>query len=249
MEHEVLFVGGHENTVGRLRSELRKEPYGVAHVEDEHRAHEYMGNTSIDVVVAFEELSGPGGCPEFLSEVRERAPGVVRLMVIGEGERATMKDAVNKAEIYRFLSLPLVPAEVAQILRNALTIVRISKAQEIVWAAASQQKEAMHALTSSHSLNIPDSRIVISATRFASHPNDARPRSQELHSLPQETNQRLSKREGEIVQAVAGGKRVKAIAVELVISPHTVRNHLKTIYRKLGVGSQFELVALMARAR
>lgn len=52
----------------------------------------------------------------------------------------------------------------------------------------------------------------------------------------------LSPREREIVMAVLSGKRVSAVARTLDISPHTVRNHLKSIFRKLGVHSQVELL-------
>jgi DNA-binding NarL/FixJ family response regulator len=52
----------------------------------------------------------------------------------------------------------------------------------------------------------------------------------------------LSPREREIVGAVLSGKRVSAVARTLDISPHTVRNHLKSIFRKLGVHSQVELL-------
>ena len=52
----------------------------------------------------------------------------------------------------------------------------------------------------------------------------------------------LSEREREILSELAAGSRVPSIATRLFISPHTVRNHLKAIYRKLGVGSQAELI-------
>jgi PAS domain S-box-containing protein len=52
----------------------------------------------------------------------------------------------------------------------------------------------------------------------------------------------LSPREQEILGEVLSGKRVTDIAQTLSISRHTVRNHLKAIYRKLGVHSQVELL-------
>lgn len=52
----------------------------------------------------------------------------------------------------------------------------------------------------------------------------------------------LSPREQEILGEVLSGKRVSDIAKTLSISRHTVRNHLKAIYRKLGVHSQVELL-------
>ena len=60
----------------------------------------------------------------------------------------------------------------------------------------------------------------------------------------------LSPREREILEAVASGQRVRAIAGVFTISPYTVRNHLKAIFRKLGVHSQVELLAqLHGRSR
>jgi DNA-binding NarL/FixJ family response regulator len=53
----------------------------------------------------------------------------------------------------------------------------------------------------------------------------------------------LTPREREIVAALAGGQRVGMIASRLGVSEHTVRNHLKAVYRKLGVHSQVELLS------
>ena len=52
----------------------------------------------------------------------------------------------------------------------------------------------------------------------------------------------LSKREREILVFLARGGSAAAIAASLGISPSTVRNHLKSVYRKLGVRSQVALV-------
>ncbi len=53
----------------------------------------------------------------------------------------------------------------------------------------------------------------------------------------------LTKRETEILTEMARGGRIPSIARELFISPHTVRNHLRNIFTKLGVHSQAELIA------
>lgn len=53
---------------------------------------------------------------------------------------------------------------------------------------------------------------------------------------------RLSPRELDVVGLLLEGHRVISIAGELDVSEHTVRNHLKSIFRKLGIHSQAELV-------
>jgi DNA-binding CsgD family transcriptional regulator len=54
---------------------------------------------------------------------------------------------------------------------------------------------------------------------------------------------RLTPREQEITRAVARGLSNPEIAAELFLSPHTVRDHLKAIFTKIGVTSRGELVA------
>lgn len=53
---------------------------------------------------------------------------------------------------------------------------------------------------------------------------------------------KLTKREHEVLVRVLMGDDVPSIGGSLFISPHTVRNHLKAIYRKLDVRSRVELV-------
>jgi len=55
----------------------------------------------------------------------------------------------------------------------------------------------------------------------------------------------LSARERQIVELLLASRRVPGIATTLGISPHTVRNHLKAVFRKLGVHSQEALVDLL----
>jgi DNA-binding CsgD family transcriptional regulator/transcriptional regulator with GAF, ATPase, and Fis domain len=60
---------------------------------------------------------------------------------------------------------------------------------------------------------------------------------------------RLSPRELEIARAYAGGNNYHRIAEQLCIAPSTVRTHLATIYRKLGVSSKLELHKVLDGAR
>jgi DNA-binding CsgD family transcriptional regulator len=53
----------------------------------------------------------------------------------------------------------------------------------------------------------------------------------------------LSEREQEITALVARGLDTGAMADALRLSPHTVRDHVKAVFRKAGVSSRGELVA------
>ena len=58
----------------------------------------------------------------------------------------------------------------------------------------------------------------------------------------------LSPREQEVLQLLGRGVTTAAMADELGISPHTVRDHLKHLYRKTGTKGRNELLGLISRA-
>ncbi len=55
----------------------------------------------------------------------------------------------------------------------------------------------------------------------------------------------LTTRESQIVKRLLSGDRVPAIARQLFLAQSTVRNHLSTVFAKLGVKSQQELIVLL----
>lgn len=59
----------------------------------------------------------------------------------------------------------------------------------------------------------------------------------------------LSSRQWEVVLRIARAERVPTIAREMYLSQSTVRNHLAAIFRKVGVHSQQELIALLRNQR
>jgi DNA-binding NarL/FixJ family response regulator len=59
----------------------------------------------------------------------------------------------------------------------------------------------------------------------------------------------LSRREFDVLHAFIIGRRVDRVTRMLDLSPSTVRNHLKSIYRKSGVHSQAELIDAVNRGQ
>lgn len=58
----------------------------------------------------------------------------------------------------------------------------------------------------------------------------------------------LSPREQEVLHLLARGLTTAAMAEELGISPHTIRDHLKHLYSKTGTKGRSELLGLISRA-
>ena len=60
---------------------------------------------------------------------------------------------------------------------------------------------------------------------------------------PQTTVEALSAREREVLQLIANGATNEEIARRLVVSPNTVKSHVKNIYGKLDAGNRTQAVA------
>lgn len=58
----------------------------------------------------------------------------------------------------------------------------------------------------------------------------------------------LTGREREVLGLLADGRSTDEIVERLVLSPHTVRNHIRSVLAKLGAHSRLEAVAIAARA-
>jgi two-component system, NarL family, nitrate/nitrite response regulator NarL len=69
------------------------------------------------------------------------------------------------------------------------------------------------------------------------------PQARNFDSLPEEPPVLLTPREIEVLGALGNGMTNKEVARLLGISPHTVKFHIESLFRKLGVASRAEAVA------
>jgi DNA-binding NarL/FixJ family response regulator len=71
--------------------------------------------------------------------------------------------------------------------------------------------------------------------------------SAEANEAPHALVNRLRPRELAILRLYADGFQTRQIAELLVLSPHTVRTHVRNALRRLGVSSRSEAVELLDR--
>src|SRR5882672_9179369 len=80
------------------------------------------------VVVADMQMPGMNGI-QFLTKTQEQAPDTVRVMLTGNADQKTAMDAVNQGHVFRFLTKPCSPEELALVLKTGLEQYRLITAE------------------------------------------------------------------------------------------------------------------------
>jgi response regulator RpfG family c-di-GMP phosphodiesterase len=117
-ERTVLFVDDEVNILKALQRLLRSEEMTVLSASRASEALELLEKHPTQVVVTDQRMPEMSGV-DFLAQVRERHPDMVRMMLTGYTEMRVAVDAINRGEIYRLITKPWNDDELRATLRQA----------------------------------------------------------------------------------------------------------------------------------
>jgi FixJ family two-component response regulator len=101
----LLLVDDEENVLNALVRVLRRDGYTLYTARTVPEAFEILARAPIEVVLSDQRMPEQSGAV-FLSEVKEKYPHTVRLMLSGYTEVGSVTDAINRGAIYKFLTKP-----------------------------------------------------------------------------------------------------------------------------------------------
>ena len=218
----LLLVDDDEMFLQSTAELLRREGYVCDVATDAAAATELLLTRTYHALLT--DIRMPGNTAmEFIEASREKFAELPVIVVTGYPSVSTAVTSLRLAAIDYLLK----PVELTELKRSVERAVGRGRQTESAKRFFGELREWLSQSPS----RLPLTGIPSSAGSAFPPPND-----------PLEKLDGLSPREREIVGAVVTGKRVSAVARTLDISPHTVRNHLKSIFRKLGVHSQVELL-------
>jgi len=129
MTEKILLVDDDPNILAAYKRNLRKQfPIEVAGGGEEGlEAIEEKGPFA--VIIADMKMPGMDGI-KFLTKVKEVAPDTVRMMLTGNADVQIAMNAVNKGNIFRFLTKPCQPAVLAVMLKAGIRQYRLINAEK-----------------------------------------------------------------------------------------------------------------------
>lgn len=116
-QKRVLYVDDEENNLKVFYS-LFKRDYEVSVASSAAKGMEILAEFPIEVIVTDQRMPQKSGV-EFLEEVMQKYPEVIRIVLTGYAEMGDLIDAVNKGKIYHYLTKPWKREELKVVLDNA----------------------------------------------------------------------------------------------------------------------------------
>jgi len=216
---------------------------GVAVLDDDQRFRQRLVERLQyfpELVVAFEA----GSAREFLSRLRQATQPVhVALLDIEMPESSGIDVATELAAHYADIGVLMFTVFEAD--ETVLAAIQAGASGYLLKDASAAA--IVQAIREVHEGGVPLSRSV--ARRLLAVVAQRSPQAL-ARPVPSRSDQEdLSPREVELLERIVSGETEAAISVHLGISPHTVRTHVKNIYRKLRVRSRAAVVQLAYERR
>ncbi|MDY6844778.1 MAG: response regulator [Thermodesulfobacteriota bacterium] len=104
-QHTVLCVDDEMNILNSLKRLLRKENYRLLVASSIEEGFKILKENTVNVVISDQRMPVMTGS-EFLAEVKEQYPDIIRVMLTGYTDVNSIMESINKGHIYKFLLKP-----------------------------------------------------------------------------------------------------------------------------------------------
>jgi response regulator RpfG family c-di-GMP phosphodiesterase len=141
----LLFVDDEPSILSSLRRLFRPHGYRILTAESGKLGLETLEKEQVDLVISDMRMPEMDGA-HFLEKVRERWPQVVRLLLTGYADVGSTVAAINRGEIYRYISKPWEDNDIVLTVREALEHQRLASENARLLALTRSQNDELKAL-------------------------------------------------------------------------------------------------------
>lgn len=117
-KHSILYLDDEEQNLIAFQALLRKD-YKVFTTTDAHEATEILSRENIAVIFSDQKMPEVSGV-EFFENIIHEYPTPVRILLTGHADIEAVIDAINKGQVYRYVSKPWEVGDLKICIENAV---------------------------------------------------------------------------------------------------------------------------------
>lgn len=144
----ILCVDDEPNILTALRRLFRGKGWQVRLAEGGQAGLALLESEPVDLVISDMRMPEMDGA-QFLAAVRERWPDTLRLLLTGYSDVAAIIEAINRGEIYRYITKPWDDNDIVLIVRQALERKALEAEKKRLEALTARQNEELKDLNAS----------------------------------------------------------------------------------------------------
>jgi response regulator RpfG family c-di-GMP phosphodiesterase len=141
----ILCVDDEPNILSSLRRLFRTQGYQVFTAESGRDGLKILETEAVDVVISDMRMPEMDGA-RFLEHVRDQWPDTLRLLLTGYADIQSILDAINRGEIFRYITKPWDDNDIVLIVRHALERKALEKEKQRLEALTQRQNDELKAL-------------------------------------------------------------------------------------------------------
>ena len=162
----ILCVDDEPNILSALRRLFRTRGYKVLTAESGAAGLELLRSEAVDLVISDMRMPGMDGA-QFLEQVRSTWPDTVRLLLTGYADVAAIIEAINKGEIYRYVTKPWDDNDIVLVVRHALERRSLEIEKERLEVLTRSQNDELKALNASLEAKVTERTLALQSANGA----------------------------------------------------------------------------------
>lgn len=140
----VLYVDDEVNNLTAFKANFRRL-FEIFTAESAEEGKKVLEENEIEIVISDQRMPVTSGV-EFFESIKEEFPDAVRVLLTGYADIKAVIDAINKGQVYRYLTKPWDNEEMKLVLFNAYEVYSLRKENKVLTKSllqANQQLEFM----------------------------------------------------------------------------------------------------------
>ena len=141
----LLLVDDEENILRSIKRVLRRSEWEIDTAPDAETGLERFRHFQPQVVISDFRMPGMNGV-EFLTKVKQEAPRTQRIILTGQADHLAIEEAVNRSEIFRFVSKPWDDAQLVLTVKSAFEQVELWEENDRLYRLTQEQNQQLKLL-------------------------------------------------------------------------------------------------------
>jgi response regulator RpfG family c-di-GMP phosphodiesterase len=121
----ILYVDDEENNLQAFKATFRKD-YKIHLALSAEEGREVLKSNDVDIIITDQRMPDETGV-DFLTSIIPRYPDPIRILLTGYTDIQAVIDAINKSQVYHYLTKPWEEEYMKTVIKNAFELLSLRK--------------------------------------------------------------------------------------------------------------------------